>query len=203
MMRLHWSPKSPYARKALMAGLERGLGARIERVRTPVPLETPNLQLLAINPLHKLPTLELDDGSVLYDSVNIAEYFDSLGEGPSLFGHGTAARWQILRRHALGNGFIDLLIAWRLEHVKSPERQSAAYLSSYELKTRYVLERLETDATALPVAIDIGQLATVSALGYLDYRFAHLGWRDRYPELAAWYARVQARPSVTQTPIEE
>jgi glutathione S-transferase len=202
-MRLHWSPKSPYARKALMAGLERGIGARIERVRTPVPLEAPNLELLAINPLHKLPTLELDDGSVLYDSAPIAEYFDSLGEGPSLFGEGPPARWQILRRHALGNGFIDLLIAWRLEQVKPIERQSAAYLSSYELKTRYVLERLEIDAGQLPQLIDIGQLATICALGYLDDRFAQLGWRGRHPALAAWYERAQTRPSVTQTPIEE
>ncbi len=37
------------------------------------------------------------------------------------------------------------------------------------------------------------------ALGYLDFRFASLGWQDTYPKTAAWFAGFGARPSMMAT----
>ena len=56
---------------------------------------------MAVNPLSKIPTLVREDGSVLFDSVVICEYLDTLAGGV-LFPAEGDARWQALRWHALG-----------------------------------------------------------------------------------------------------
>jgi glutathione S-transferase len=48
-------------------------------------LTPPNAELMQHNPLNKVPTLVLDDGTALYDSIVICEYLDSVGPGPKLF----------------------------------------------------------------------------------------------------------------------
>ena len=62
---------------------------------------TPNAEVMATNPLNKIPTLILDDGTALYDSRVICEYFDTLHDGPRLFPADAGARWTALRRQAL------------------------------------------------------------------------------------------------------
>ena len=84
-MKLHWSPRSPFVRKVMIAAHELGLVERIERLRTVVAMRDPNLDLLADNPLAKIPTLVLEDGTVLFDSLTICEYFDHLAGGGRLF----------------------------------------------------------------------------------------------------------------------
>src|SRR5204863_5159642 len=84
-MLLHWSPRSPYVRKVLIAAHEVGIADRIETVRTVVAAAEPSIELMKENPQSRLPTLRLADGTVIYDSVVICEYFDSLHSGPKLF----------------------------------------------------------------------------------------------------------------------
>ena len=75
---LHWSPRSPYVRKVMIAAHEMGLQDRLRPVRTVVGGTMPHRELMRINPLGKIPTLELPDGTVLYDSPVICEYLDTL-----------------------------------------------------------------------------------------------------------------------------
>src|SRR5215471_6751350 len=72
--KLHWSPRSPYVRKVMVAAHETGVVKRLECVRTVAAMTTPHQELMRDNPLSKIPTLVLDDGSPLYDSVVICEY---------------------------------------------------------------------------------------------------------------------------------
>ena len=67
-MILHWSPRSPYVREVMIAAHEMGLTDRIVTVRTIVGGTTPHAELMTLNPLGKIPTLELEDGTVIYDS---------------------------------------------------------------------------------------------------------------------------------------
>ena len=85
-MKLFSTPVSPYARKVRIVIAEKGLSALIEMVSC-APFEVP-ADLVTLNPLSKVPTLQLDDGNCLYDSPVICEYLDSLGEGPSLYPSG-------------------------------------------------------------------------------------------------------------------
>jgi glutathione S-transferase len=67
-MKLHWSPRSPFVRKVMIAAHELGLADRITCVRTVAATTRPHAELMEDNPLSKIPTLVLDDGTVLYDS---------------------------------------------------------------------------------------------------------------------------------------
>ena len=47
--------------------------------------------------------------------------------------------------------------------------------------------------------LDMGQIATGCALGYLDFRHYARGWRDGHPRLSAWEADFAARPAMQAT----
>jgi hypothetical protein len=111
MMKLHWSPRSPYVRKVMVAAHELGLADRLQTVRTVVGGTTPHAELMRENPLGKIPTLVLEDGTILYDSPVICEYLDTLHNGPKLF-PAWPERLTALRRLALGDGMLDIALAW-------------------------------------------------------------------------------------------
>lgn len=196
-MKLHWSPKSPYVRKVMVCAHELGMVSKLELVRSVAAMLKPNPALMADNPLSKIPTLVREDGSVLFDSVVICEYLNETAQGHLFPPHGEA-RWQALRWHAFGDGLLDALILWRNERER--EHPLQALLDAFELKTRASLEQLDAEAAALGRApFSIGHIALGCALGYLDYRFATLGWRQRAPRLAAWFSGLEARPSFSMT----
>ncbi|WP_129781856.1 glutathione S-transferase family protein [Peristeroidobacter soli] len=203
-MKLHWSPKSPFVRKVMIAAHECGVADRIERVRNVAAMTRPNAAIMADNPLSKVPTLKLDNGVVLYDSTVICEYLDSLATRDErqqpLFPADGAARWEALRRNALGSGLLDILTLWRNERERS--HPSHELLAAFDTKTRACLEQMATDLTAASAhRFDIGDIAMGCALAYLDFRFEDLDWRASQPLLATWFARFSQRPSVLATRI--
>src|SRR5215467_13809095 len=105
-MKLHWSPRSPFVRKVMIVAHELGLADRIDCVRTVVATARPHLPLMEENPLSKIPTLVLDDGTVLYDSRVICEYLDGLHHARRLVPQDFSERRTALRRQALGDGFL-------------------------------------------------------------------------------------------------
>lgn len=179
---------------------ECGLAGRIECVRTVVAMTKPNIELLRTNPLGKIPTLVLDDGSALYDSTVICEYLDSLHGSRRLFPQSGTARWTALRRHALGNNLIDNLMLWRNETTRPQTQQSSETLAAFELKVRNAVAALDREAEALAAApVDIGHFAIGSALGYADFRFAQLGWRAGHDRIARWFDAFAQRPAMVNT----
>ena len=196
-MKLHWSPRSPYVRKVMVCAHELGLAPRLELIRSVAAMLVPNPEIMADNPLSKIPTLVLEDGRTLFDSVVICEYLDDLACG-ALFPKAGGAKWKALRWHAFGDGLLDALILWRNERERDVPLH--ALLDAFELKTRASLARLDAEAGALAAApFSIGHVAVGCALGDLDYRFGALGWRALAPRLAVWHAHVARRPSFTAT----
>jgi len=201
MMQLHWSPRSPYVRKVMIAAHEMGLEGRLECVRTVVGGVKPHLELMTLNPLGKIPTLELEDGGVVYDSLVVIAYLDTLHDGPKLIPAGGATWLTALRRHALGNGMLDVALAVVGERFRPAERQSGPHLALWHLKLRTCVDALEQEAEALAgEPFDLGHLAIGVALAYLDFRFDELTWREGHPKLAGWHATFNARPSVVANP---
>lgn len=199
-MKLYWSSRSPFVRKVMIFAHECGLASHIECERTLVAMSKPNAALLPVNPTGKIPTLVLDDGSVLYDSTVICEYLDSLHKGRLLFPQAGPSRWTALRRHALGNNLTDNLMLWRNEMLRPPAQQSAETLAAFELKVRNAVAALDREAAALANdPVSIGHVAIACALGYIDFRFAHLGWRTGHDGIAGWYDEFAQRPSMTLT----
>jgi glutathione S-transferase len=204
-MTLHWSPRSPYVRKVMIAASELGLRDRLRIVRTVTGGTTPHLALMTINPIGKIPTLELPDGIVLYDSPVILEYLDTLHDGPRLFPSAWPDRMVALRRHALGQGMLDTALLLLGEGFRPADRQSEPHKALWLAKLRAAVPALEQEADALATSgFTVGHLAIGVALAYLDFRFSHLAWRDGHPKLAAWHATFNARPSVAANmPVDD
>jgi glutathione S-transferase len=196
-MKLHWSPKSPFVRKVMVCAHELGLASRLTLVRSVAAMTRPNPDIMCDNPLSKIPTLVLDNGAVLFDSIVICEYLNELAGG-ALFPPSGDAKWEALRRHALANGLLDILILWRNERERSD--RSEVLMSAFETKTWACLDGLEHDASALARGpLTIGHLTIGCMLGYLDFRFDTFDWREKVPSLAAWASGLHARPSFRAT----
>ncbi len=186
----------------MIAVHEMGLADRIRTVRTVVGGTTPHAELMTINPLGKIPTLEVGDGTVLYDSPVVIEYLDGLHDGPKLFPASGPERWTALRRHALGQGMLDASLALLSEGFRPAERQSEPHKDLWRAKVRACLDALETEADSLAAgAFTVGHLAIGVALAYLDFRFGEVAWRTGHPKLAAWHESFNARASVLANPV--
>jgi glutathione S-transferase len=202
-MKLHWSPRSPFVRKVMIVAQERGMTGRITCVRTVAAMTKPHAELMKDNPLSKIPTLVLDDGTVLYDSPVICEYLDALDGTPKLFPREARPRMTALRRQALGDGFLDMMVTLRNERERA--QPSEVNMASTALRKAAVLDSLEREAESLiTTPFGIGHIAIGCALSYLDFRFADENWRKGHLHLANWHASFAARPSVQSTaPIDD
>ena len=202
-MKLHWSPRSPFVRKVMIVAYECGVADRIDCVRTVAATAKPHAELMKDNPLSKIPTLVLDDGTVLYDSPVICEYLDALDGAPKFFPREPRERVTALRWQALGDGFLDMMVLLRDEKMR--EHPSERHVASTMARKAAVLATLERETDVLGTTpFGIGHIAIGCALSYLDFRFTAGDWRKGHPRLANWHAAFAARPSVRATePVDD
>jgi len=201
-MRLFYNQASPYARKVRVFVHEIGIAGRVEMVDCGLlsPI-APNAEVVASNPVGKIPTLIDDDGNAVFDSRVICELLDDQHEGPSRFPANGPARWRALTRQALGDGLLDAALLVRYELLLRPEgKRSTEWVDNQWDKVLRSLDRLEHDATGGGGGVfDIGSITLACALSYLDFRFADEAWRERRPRIAEWFESVAERPSMTAT----
>jgi glutathione S-transferase len=197
-VKLYYSVTSPYVRKCLVSAHELALRERIElQPAAPHPVNR-DRALVVCNPLGKVPTLVTDDGMVLYDSHVICEYLNALGDG-HLLPESASARWPVYRDQALADGLLDAAVLVRYETFARPEAlRWKDWIDGQMDKVNCSLVELEKRASTLN-RVDLGTIAIGCALGYLDFRFAALGWRNTYPKTAAWFDGFGARPSMMAT----
>ena len=197
MLKLRYSPTSPYVRKVMMAAHEKGVVDRLQ-------LETTNPwnsepEFTRENPLSKVPALVIDDGTVLFDSPVVCEYLDSIGTGPKLFPDPGSQRWQALRQQALGDGICDAAILRRMESNRPEGEKSNDWMERQKNAVHRALDTLEAEADNMDGQPTIGTIAVLVALGYLDFRFGHEPWRESRPKLARWFEQASARESYART----
>ncbi len=198
-MKLYYSPTSPYVRKVVVLAIETGLNDKIERVNKVVSPVSRDELVAASNPLGKVPTFVTDDGQALYDSRVICEYLDSLA-GNKLFPASGKARWTALVRQALGDGLLDAALLVRYEGFLRPEdKRWSEWTSGQSTKMAASLAEIERQAPSFGDGLDIGLISIGCALGYLDFRYADMNWRDTYKATAAWAAKLFERPSFKAT----
>ena len=194
-MKLAYSPNSPYVRKCVASAIARGIDTQLELWT----IGTTAAELAALNPLSKVPTLILDDGSVLYDSPVICEYLDSVGSAPKLFPAAGPARWKALTQEALGDGILDATQPRRREVALPLDDGRRDYIATQQLKVTRALDVLEAQADGLGLLATIGEITIGCALGYLDFSYPHEPWRPGHPGLEAWYAKVSQLPPLART----
>lgn len=200
MLKLFFSPTSPYVRKVTILAHEAGLADRIETVRAATAPGAPDPALPAHNPLGKVPCLMRDDGPAIFDSPVICQYLDSLHAGRKFYPEG-AARWTAMTLEALADGILDAAILCIYEVRMRPEAiRHEPWVAAQKRKITDALDAIEAQWLAhLAGPLDIGGIAVATALGYLDLRFADMGWRDTRPGLAAWHAAFAERESYKAT----
>jgi glutathione S-transferase len=200
-MKLLWSSRSPFARKALVAIHELGLADRVKLERVRVAAKEFNPAVSLLNPLGQIPTLILNDGTALFDSPVIVEYLDAQFGTGALVPSDPARRWVVLRLQALGDGLMQLNIL-RLAEKNRAELASPPHMASFEAKTESVLDCLERETATLD-PVSAGSIAVACGLAYLDFRFADSPWRPGRPALAAWFEAMRQRPSMQASEPED
>ena len=196
-MKLLYSPLSPFARKVILAGRELRLPLELEAVMvTPV---SPDAAVCAANPLGKIPVLVLDDGTSLYDSRVIVDYFDGLGDR-ALAPRDGVARARTLTELAAADGLTDAALLLRYEGALRPEALRWAEWQAGQMgKIRRALDLFEASRRRTGDDLDIADIALACALGYLDFRLPEEDWRATHPRLAAFHATISQRPGWAET----
>ncbi len=202
-MKLLGTNTSPYVRKARLVLLEKN----IPHTYVVDPPSEPGSQVARINPLGRIPALILDDETCVFDSPVIAEYADTLNDNPILIPrHDALARMRVKRWEALADGIMDSAIVVRNERVRPSEKQEPGVIDMHNLAvTRalaHVAAQLGQREWCEGGSITLADLALVSTLVYLDLRQPERDWRGAHPNLAAWFDRLSARPSVRTTLAE-
>ncbi len=201
MIKLTHNPSSPFVRKAMMVAIETGVIDRMKLV--PTDPWNPDDPLPDTNPLGKVPALVATDGNVFTGSALVCEYIDSLHQGRKLYPSEPAERWRALRLHALADGVLEAAVSRIIEQLRRPaDVQWEGWIDRQNGKILRTLDALERMAAAGELAAEeptIGELTLASALGYLDFRFPDLDWREGRPALTAWNETMLQRPSVAQT----
>ena len=199
-MKLFYAPQSPFARKVRAAAIELGLSDRIELVYAEVVPGQVNSEFQTRNPLRKVPALMTDSGETIFDSAVICEYLDDLAGGGILIPKDALRRWRVLTNHALAQGMCDAVISIRYETWLRPEQARwPVWIDDQWDKIFAGLGWFEHHGALSTAPIDVAQLALGSMLGYVDFRWPDIGWRARFPAVAAWFAQIEQRPSFLQT----
>lgn len=197
-MILRSSPASPFGRKVSVAADIAGLSGQVSVVIADTGSETDSLR--RENPLGKIPTLILDDGTVLFDSAVILEFLDHLAGPGTLIPVDPVSRFRSLTLQALADGIADAALLGVYEGRWRPEEaRSAKWLDYQAAKVERGLAAVEA---APPTGrIDAGHIALACALGYLDLRFAGR-WRENHPALVKWLAAfAQTVPAFEKTAV--
>jgi glutathione S-transferase len=194
-VKLYYSATSPYVRKVMACAIIRGLDGQIVKHATN-PHVSP-ADLVADNPLSKVPCLITDDGLSLFGSQLICEFIDTLGEELPLFPDHGAARWRALKFQSLGDGILDAAVPCRGEQGKPAEAARDAQIARFKAVISRTLDTLEADPPHKH--IDIGSITVACALGYLDFRFADDAWRVGHAKLASWYEAFAHNKGLAET----
>lgn len=182
-MQLFISSASPFVAKVRMAAHHSGVA--IETIATDTGAEPADL--LAANPLGKIPALVMDDGTALYDSAVICDWIDRQG-GHRLVPQ-DAAGWLLTKRvEATADGIADAAILTLYEQRYRPEdKRHQPWVDKQLRKAWRGMDVLEGLIASLGKEPSTAHFAVAALLGWLDLRF-HGQWEERYPSLSAWIA---------------
>lgn len=202
-MKLFDGGKAPNPRRVRVFLAEKG----IEVPLVPVDMGAMGHRAAEIagrNPLRRLPVLELDDGTVLTESVAICRYFEELHPEPPLFGTGALGRarveeWQ--RRMEL-NLLMPVAQAFRHIHPAMKEwevPQIAEWGEANKPKALDFLALLDGELAGREFAAgDAYSIADITGMIAIDFmKPARIAVPEELGNVRRWYAAVSGRPSAS------
>ncbi len=207
VMKLHHTTASPYVRKVDVTAIEAGLNDEIERV-TPTGSvwigDSPS-ELVADNPLAKIPTLITREGERMIESTLICEYLASLNPAAGLLPPVGPEHWRIRNEQALAQGLMDCIVLHLVEGMmRAPERRSEIVMARLTERTHRVLDYFEGTAQAGVLddrasRVDLATITLACSIGFSAERWRNQSWREGRPALSNWYDAFCQRPSMQAT----
>ena len=195
-MKLVGSRTSPYVRKVRVLLAERAIAHDfLEESAWTADTTVPRY-----NPLNKVPALQLDDGSSLYDSRVICEWLDAIS-GNVFLPTEALARARAKTLEALGDGIADAGITAFLEKKRDASRQDAAWIARQ-------MDKVHAGVAAVAKALGegpylggqhmgMGDLACGCALFWVEFRMPQVDWRHGH--LKAWAEALESRATFAAT----
>ncbi len=200
-MRLYHSPFAPNARRVRIFLAEKGLEIPLVAVDL-AKLEQRRDDYSAVNPFQLVPALELDDGSVIVESIAICRYLEELHPAPALFGSTPRERaevemWQRLAELQL---FFPIAMTFRHTHPAMREMESpqiAEWAEASRNRAMVALRRFDKALEARRyLAGDAFSVADITGLIALDFtKPARIAIPEELTHLIRWRQEVSARPS--------
>ena len=199
-MKLLASLASPYTRKVRVVLAEKKMECEMELVDVQ-PVDNP---VNAHNPLGKIPTLVLDDGTALYDSRVIVEFLDNVSPISRLIPGDIRDRVQVRRWEALADGVVDAGILVRYESLRDKNEQSKAWRDKQVARMRRGMARLTSEfedrSWCQGERYSLADIAAGACLGWLGFRKpGEVDWHAEYPNLARHHQKLMERPAFADT----
>lgn len=199
-MKLLGSPLSPYTRKVRVALAEKRIECELEMVDV-APVDN---AVNRHNPLGKIPTLLLDDGTALYDSRVIVEFLDNVSPFSRLIPDDNRDRVQVRRWEALADGVLDAGLLVRYESLRDKGEQSKGWsdkqLARMHRGMAQMAKELNGRGWCHGDRYSLADIALGCCLGWLNFRRpGGLDWQGEHPDLARHYAKLLERPAFAET----
>lgn len=200
-MKLFDGGKAPNPRRVRVFLAEKGIEVPLVPVDMGA-LEHKKEPVTSRNPLQRLPILELDDGTILTESVAICRYFEELHPEPALFGRGALGKalvemWQ--RRMEL-NLMATVAQAFRHMHPAMKEweiPQIPEWGEANKPKAIEFLRILDRELAGREfIAGDEYSIADITGMIAVDFmKPARIAMPEDLANVVRWHRAVAARPS--------
>ena len=204
MMKLYYSPTSPYVRKVTASLIELGQADKVERITMNVWADTA-APYREVNPLGKVPSLILEDGSVLFDSPVICAYLQAIAPSDKqniLIPKEPQSEPQRVQEAQLwqagADGIVDACVLRFLELKRDEAQRSPSWLARQETSIKTTCAWFARQPLAAH-GFSLGSLSLATALEYVDLRYGDYDWRQEQPALASWHRDFATRPSLRET----
>lgn len=201
-MKLLGSNSSPYVRKVRVVMAEK----KLDYAFVTEDVWAANTQIADSNPLGKIPCLVMEGAEALFDSRVIVEYLDTLSPVGKLIPAVGRERAEIKTWEALSDGLMDAAILARLEATwdgRTKAQRSQAWIDRQMGKIDAALNAMAKGLGDKPfcagIYLSLADIAVGCALGYLDFRFAHINWREAHPNLDKLHEKLLQRTSFAET----
>lgn len=201
-MRLFYTVGSPFARVVRIALQETGLDERVTKQEIPRErLYSPESDVLAINPVGRIPTLALEDGTVLTESKLILDFIDTMSPDHKLLPRDGSDGWRTLSEMGQAVGLLDGIITWMRALHQPPSLGAQDVIAKEAIRAHRTVDALEIAVAdgAFAGPINAAQIVLGTALGLVEVRMPSWRWREGHPHLSAWYDKIAARPSFRST----
>ena len=199
MYKLLSATPSPYARKVRIHLAEKGIPFELI---TEVPWNS-DTQTPRWNPLEKLPVLICEDGQGIFESRYISEWIELKHPEHSLMPGDVEGILAVKRFEVIVDGACDALILSIFENSRDEDKRSTPWIERQRRKVDGALRELARmvgdQAFGHGGRFTMADVATGTLLGYMAVRWPQIDWPRRYPNLAAYWERMEQRPSFAAT----